>query len=172
MILNILADGDPTAWGFDASGWVALSMIAVFAIMLWAKVPAIVGKMLDKQIAEIKKNLDEAANLRKEAEALKAEYEAKAAGAAQEAESMIANAQKEAEALVEQAKADTKTLITRRKKMAKEKIAAAERAAIAEVRENAANAASMAAEQLIISDHDAAADKALIENAIADLGQR
>ena len=40
--------------------------------------PAAIGKALDKKIAAIRDQLDEAAALRKEAEALKAEYEAKA----------------------------------------------------------------------------------------------
>ncbi len=172
MLLSILAEGSyPTALGLDSNGWVAVGMLVVFGIMLWMKVPKAVGGMLDKQIAEIKKTLDEAANLRKEAEALKAEYEAKTAGAQAEAEALMETAEKEAEALVAQAEADTKALVARRKKMAEEKIAAAERSAIAEVRAKAANAATQAAESLIAAQHDAGADKALVDKAIADLGK-
>ena len=67
-------------------------MIAVFAIMLWKKVPAMIGAALDKQIAGIKEQLDAAAKLRADAEALKAEYEAKAKSAASDAEAMKAAA--------------------------------------------------------------------------------
>jgi len=39
---------EPTALGFDPTGWVALAMLAVFALFIWKKVPAAIGKALDK----------------------------------------------------------------------------------------------------------------------------
>tara|TARA_R110000824_G_scaffold3156_5_gene14744 strand:- start:6615 stop:7145 length:531 start_codon:yes stop_codon:yes gene_type:complete len=172
MLLTMLAESAGAAGPFeDPTFWVAVGVLVVFAIMLWMKVPKIVGGMLDNQIAEIKRTLDEAANLRKEAEALKAEYEAKTAGAQAEAETLMESAEKEAATLVKQAEADSKALIARRKKMAEDKIGAAERSAIAEVRAKAASAATQAAESLIAARHDAAADKALIDKAIGDIGK-
>jgi len=53
--------------------------------------------------------------------------------------------------------------------MAAAKIAGAERTAIAEIREKAATAATDAARQLITERHDASADKALVDNAIAGI---
>src|SRR3546814_13023039 len=94
------------ALGLDATAWVSLAMIAVLAIMLWKKVPAAIGKALDKKIAGIREQLDEAAKLRAEAEALKAEYEARAAAAGAEAATMLARARPEAEATGAQAHAD------------------------------------------------------------------
>src|SRR3546814_4569294 len=79
------AAAEPMALGLDATAWVSLAMIAVLAIMLWKKVPAAIGKAFDKKIAGIREQLDEAAKLRGEAEALKAEYEGRAAAAAAEA---------------------------------------------------------------------------------------
>jgi F-type H+-transporting ATPase subunit b len=159
----------PSALGLDPTGWVALSMLAVFAIMLWKKVPAMIGAALDKQIAGIREQLDAASKLRAEAEALKAEYEAKAKSAASDAEAMKAAASKEAEDIVAQARVDVTALIARRTKMAEDKIAAAERAAIADVRTRAASIAATAAAQLIASGHDAKADKPLIDATIARL---
>jgi F-type H+-transporting ATPase subunit b len=160
---------DPTALGLDPTGWVALSMIAVFAIMLWKKVPAMIGAILDKQIAGIKEQLDAASKLRAEAEALKAEYEAKAKSAASDAEAMKVAAGKEADEIIAQARVDATALIARRGKMAEDKIAAAERSAIAEVRAKAASVAAAAAERLIAGGHDAKADKPLIDATIARL---
>lgn len=161
---------DPTALGLDATGWVALAMIAVIAIMLWKKVPAAIGGALDKKIAGIRAQLDEAAQLRKEAEALKAEYEAKAKAAAKEAEAILAHARDEAGQIVAKAKDDATALIERRGRMAEDKIAAAERAAVAEVRAKAADAATSAAAALIVESNDAAADKRLIDQAISSIG--
>jgi len=160
----------PSALGMDATGWVALAMLAVIAIMLWKKVPAVIGAALDKKIAGIRAQLDEAASLRAEAEALKAEYQAKAAAAAKDAEAILAHAKDEADQIVSKAKADAKSLIERRGRMAEDKIAAAERAAIAEVRAKAADAAAAAAASLIAKGHDAKADKTLVDSAISGIG--
>jgi F-type H+-transporting ATPase subunit b len=159
----------PTAFGIDPSGYVALSMIAVFLIMLRMKVPAMVAGMLDNKIAGIRENLDSAARLRTEAEALKAEYEARARDAAKDAETLKAAAEEEAKLIVAKAKADATALIARRAKSAEEKIAAAERAAIADVRAHAAATASAAATSLIAANHDARADKSLVNETIAAL---
>ena len=161
---------DPTALGLNATAWVSLAMILVIVLLLWKKVPAIIGSSLDKKIASIRANLDEAAALRADAEKLKAEYEAKAKAAAREAEEMLAHARSEADAIVAQAKSDATALIERRGKMAEDKIAAAERGAVAEVRAKAANAVAAAAASLISQKHDANADKALVDQTIDDLG--
>jgi F-type H+-transporting ATPase subunit b len=55
--------------------------------------------------------------------------------------------------------------------MAEDKIGAAERAAIAEVRAKAATAAAAAAELLIRQRHDADADKAMVDRTITTLGR-
>ncbi len=158
---------EPNFFGIDATMWVAIAMLVVIALAVWKKVPATVAAMLDKRIGEIRKQLDEANQLRAEAEALKSEYEAKAAAAVSDAEAMLKHAHAEAEAIVAKAEADATALIVRRKGMAEDKIAAAERAAIAEVRSKAAAAAASAAASLIAAHHDAAADKSLVDSAIA-----
>ena len=159
----------PTALGIDPTGWVALAMITVFLIMLRMKVPAMVAAMLDAKIAGIRGQLDDATRLRTEAEALKAEYQAKLAETTAHAAEVKAAAEEEAKHIVDKAKADAKALIVRRGKMAEDKIAAAERAAIDALRARAASAATAAAAGLIAKGHDAKADAALVDEAIAGL---
>ena len=161
---------EPAILGMNAHIFAALAMVVVIAILLWKKVPGTIGAALDKQIAAIRANLDEAASLRADAEKIKAEYEAKAKAAAGEAEQMLAHAREEADAIVTQARADAAALIERRGKMAEDKIAAAERSAIAEVRAKAANAAAAAASKLIADNHNAKSDKPLVDEAITALG--
>jgi len=161
----------PTALGFDSTGWVAIAALVVVVIMLWKKVPAMIGGMLDTRIAAIRTQLDEAAGLRAEAEALRAEYEAKAKSAHADAEQMREHARAEAHGIIVKAKADAEALMDRRAKMAEDKIAAAERAAIAEVHARAADAAARAAGLLIAEHHDAAADRTMIDRTIAGLGR-
>jgi F-type H+-transporting ATPase subunit b len=160
---------EPTALFLTPGGWVAASMVFVFGIMLYARVPAIVAAALDKKIAGIKEQLDAASRLRADAEALKAEYEKKVRGAAKDAEALKAAAEDEAKLIVAKAKADATALIARRTKSAEEKIGAAERAAVADVRARAAEAATAAAARLIAANHDAKADKGLVDTTIARL---
>ena len=162
---------DPTALGLTSTGWVAVAMIVVILLMIWKKVPGMIGKMLDARIAGIRTQLDEAKALRAEAEAIRTEYEAKAKTAHVEAEAMKAHAHHEAAAIIAKAKAGAEDLMTRRAKMAEDKIAAAERAAIAEVRARAADAAAKAAGILIAEHHDAAADRMMVDRSISGLGR-
>jgi len=172
-VLDLLAaageHAEPTALGLNAGGWVAMAMIAVIALMLLAGTPKIIAGILDNRIGAIRKQLDEAKALRAEAEALRKEYANKIANAEREAAGMLEHARHEAEAIVAKAQADTTDLIARREKMASEKIAAAELAAVQDLRNKAAAAAAAAAGTLIRSGHNAAADKPLVDQAIAGL---
>lgn len=163
---------EPTALAMDATGWVSLSMAILLAVLIWKKVPAVVAGILDRRIADIRSQLDEAAKLRQEAEALKAEYEAKIASAARDAEALRARAGEDAAQVVEDAKTHAADLIARRQKMAEDKIASAERAAIAEIRARTVQAATAAAATLIAQNHDAAADADMVDQAIKSLGSR
>jgi F-type H+-transporting ATPase subunit b len=162
---------DPTALGLTSTGWVAVAAIVVIALMLWKKVPGMIGRMLDGRIATIRTQLDEAKTLRAEAEALRTEYEAKAKAAHIEAEAMRAHAHLDAAAIIAKAKASAEDLMDRRAKMAEGKIAAAERAAIAEVRARAADAAAKAAGVLIAEHLGADADRAMVDRSISGLGR-
>lgn len=163
---------EATALGFNAGGWVAIAMLVVFAVMIWKKVPAAIAKALDGRIATIRSQLDEAKSLREEAEALRAEYEKKAKAADQEAAAMIERAKVEAEAIVVRADADAAAMIERRTRMAEDKIAAEERAAIDGLRSAAATAAAKAAETLIVAHHGPDADAKLVSETIAEMPGR
>jgi len=163
---------EPKALGLDAPQWIALAVVVVFAVLIWKRVPALIGAALDAKIAGIRDQLDEAAKLRAEAEALKAEYEAKAAQAEAEAATMIERAHIEAQGIVSQAEADAAALVERRARMAEDKIAAAERTALDEIRAKAATTATAAAEALIRDKLDAGADRTMVDAAIAGLARR
>jgi F-type H+-transporting ATPase subunit b len=156
--------------GFNPGALVSLAMLVFILILVFKKVPALLGRSLDGKIASIRAQLDEASKLRAEAEALRAEYEKKLAGAAAEADALRARAEEEVAQLIDDAKTRTAALVKRRQKMAEDKIAAAERAAIADIRAKAVRAATLAATTLISENHDAKADKVLVDSAIKALG--
>ena len=160
---------DPSALGFDASMLVALAMVVVIIILVWKKVPAAIGKSLDTKIAAIRAQLDEATALRTEAEALKAQYEAKAKAADADAAAMVERAHVEAQGIIAKAGTDAQALIARREAMAEAKIAAEERAVIGALRATTARAATAAAAKLIAERNDAGNDAKLVDQAIAGL---
>jgi F-type H+-transporting ATPase subunit b len=163
---------EPSAFGvplLTPGFFVALAMLVVFAIMLKARVPALIAKGLDARISGIRQQLDEAAKLRAEAEALRDEYARKAREADADIAALRDGAEQQAKEIVAKAKADATALVARRRAMAEDKIAAAERAAIEEVRTRAATAAAAAARGLIAETHNSEADRKLIDQAIAGL---
>ncbi len=176
VAMTVQADGggesEAHAYGFDPGGWVALAMLAVFALFIWKKVPGAIGKALDSKIELIRNQLAEAESLRKEAEALRAEYEDKAKSVDKDRKALLERAKREADEIVAKAGKDAEALIERRGRMAEEKIAAEERSAIAQLRSAAADAATKAAAALIAERHDAKTDAKLVDQAIADIAGR
>ena len=162
---------EPTALGFNTTGWVGIAALVVLIGMIVVKVPAKIAAGLDKQIAAVRQQLDEAKKLRAEAEVLRNEYAAKAKAAEADAATMRHHAQQEANQIIAKAKHDAEELMARRTKRAEDKIAAAERTAIAEVRALAAETAAKAAAVLIAEQLDAQADRTMIDRSIAGLGR-
>ncbi len=160
---------EPSALGLTPPMWVALSMTVLIIIALVIKAPRILTSMLDSSIAEIRKQLEEAKALRADAEKLRAEYATRIANAEKDAAAMIDHARTEAEAIVAKAEADTAVTLARREKMATDKIGAAERAAVSELRAKTAEAATAAARNLIAANHNAKADRALVDEAIGGI---
>jgi F-type H+-transporting ATPase subunit b len=163
---------EPTAFWLNPGGWVALAVLIVFALLIWKKVPGAVGRALDSKIALIRDQLAEAESLRKEAEALKAEYEAKAKSVDKDRKALLERAKHEADEIVAKAKTDAEALIERRTQMAEEKIAAEERSAVEQLRAAAADAATKAAARIIADRHDATTDAKLVDKAIKEIAAR
>ena len=161
---------EATLLHLDSEGWVYVSLTIFFLIAIfYAKGHRTIASKLDERIADTRRSLDEAHQLRAEAEALLADAKKRQAATHADAEQILAHAKVEADQIVEKARVDADTLIERRGKMAEDKIAAAERTAIADVRAKAASAATAAAAMLIAQRHDARADKALVDRTIAGL---
>jgi F-type H+-transporting ATPase subunit b len=167
-----MSEAEPTAFALNPGGWVALAMLVVFALLAWKKVHHAIGRALDSKIALIRDQLAEAESLRREAEALKAEYETRSASADKDREALLERAKHEADEIVAKAKTDAEVLIERRTRMAEDKIASEERAAVEQLRSAAADAAAKAAARLIAERHDAATDSKLVDQAIKEIATR
>jgi F-type H+-transporting ATPase subunit b len=156
---------------FDNTFYATVALVIFVAITLYFGIPRIIGKMLDGQIKKIADDLAEAKKLREEAAALLVEYEQKRAAAESEAEGIIAAAKEEATRLTAAAQVSLADLITRRTKSVEDKIAQAEAQAVAEVRARSADVAIEAA-RLVLTDEMNRKGGQVVDNAIADVGNR
>lgn len=147
---------------------VLLGFLTFIGILVWKKVPALIGRLLDERAEGIQKDLDEARALREAAQLLLADYERKQLEVKELAETIVSQAKKDAQVAAEKAKEDLKLSIERRMTAAKEQIAAAEASAIRDVRNTAISVAIGAASDVISKKMTAADANKLIDESIAD----
>ena len=148
--------------------WVGIAFVLFFLIFgkkLWGAVAGI----LDKRAATIRAELDEASRLRREAEVMLADATARRQQAIADADQLIAGARAEAERVARAAADEAEMSMKRRETMARDRIAAAEKSAIDDVRRLAAEIATDAAREVITTGLSADADAALIDRAITQL---
>jgi F-type H+-transporting ATPase subunit b len=129
--------------------WVAVAFVGFVGLLLYYKVPGMIGKALDERAEAIRKELDEARRLREDAQQLLADYQRKARGAEEEAQAIIVQARREAEVLAAETRQSLKETLERRTRLAEEKIARAEAQAVDEVRAKAVDSAVAAAEKVL-----------------------
>jgi F-type H+-transporting ATPase subunit b len=151
---------------------VLLAFLLFVAILLWFRVPGMVGKMLDNRAASIKSELDEARSLREEAQALLASYERKQKEVQGQADRIVAQAKDEATRAAAQAKEDIKSSVARRLAAAEDQIAAAQAAAVKEIKNRAVTVAIAAARDILAAQMDAKGSNALIDDAITQVGAK
>ncbi len=151
--------------------WISLAILTLFWFAAGPVKSAVLGG-LDARAARIAKDLEEAAALRKQAEALLAEYQAKHREAMAQAEAILTNAREEAARLAQKAEGDLAASLKRREDLAMERIAQAEAQATAEVRTAAVDLAMAATARLLEGRLDAARQDALIDGAIKAMPAR
>lgn len=156
-------------WYQDPAVWVALAIVTFFLLLVWKKIPALVGKMLDDKVAEISEQLDNAQTLREEASALLAKYQRDQRDAEKTAAEMIEHAEAEVATLATESKQQIKEMIERRTKLAEQKIAQAEANAVKEIQQAAVQVAGAAARELIAENMKKADRDALIKSSIEKL---
>jgi F-type H+-transporting ATPase subunit b len=120
-------------------------------------------------VEKIRSDLEKAAKLREEAQALFAEYQKKQRDALKDAEAIVAAAKAEAEALSKQAVADLEASLKRREQLALQRIAQAEVQATADVRAAAVDLAMAATRKILTDKLDAGRQDALVDAAIKEL---
>jgi F-type H+-transporting ATPase subunit b len=151
---------------------VAIGFVIFVGVLVYFGVPGMITRMLDARAVRIKQELDEARALRDEAQTLLAGYERRQKEVKAQAEDIVTAARAEAEKAAEAAKEDIRRSVARRMQTATEQIAAAEQAAIREIRDRAVTVAVAAASDVIRAKMGAADADRLIDAAIAEVGDK
>jgi F-type H+-transporting ATPase subunit b len=152
----------------EPRNWVVLAFI-LFFVLFGKKLWGALAGMLDARAAAVKAELEEAARLRREAESMLRDAEKQRSDALVEAKALVEGARAEAGRLSAAAAAEAEASAKRRQQMAIDRIAAAEKAAVDDVRLAAADVATTAARQVLAEGLSAAADSKLIDQAITQL---
>lgn len=152
----------------DPRSFVALAFVIFFAIF-GRKIWGVLTAMLDKRADEVRTELAEAQRLRQEAEAMLRSANQQREAAIADAQALLTGAKAEAVRLAAAAAADAEASAKRREQMAMDRIAAAEKAAVDDVRMIAADIATTAARDIIRDGLSAEADAALVDRAITGL---
>ncbi len=152
----------------DPRFWVGIAFFLFFAIFGRKLVGMVLGQ-LDSRGQAIRHQLEEASRLRQEAEAMLADATTKREAALKDAQAMLEHARTEAQRVGEAARTDAANSAARREQMAMDRIAAAEKAAVTDVRLAAAELAGRAAERVLSEHFTADADASLIDRAIQGL---
>ncbi|MSP05784.1 MAG: F0F1 ATP synthase subunit B [Acetobacteraceae bacterium] len=152
----------------NPENWVAIAVV-LFLVIFGRKVWSTLTQTLDDRASAVQAELEEAARLRREAEALLQEAQVRRHAALREAQSLLEGAQAEATRVTAAAAAEAEASAKRRERMAMDRIAAAEKAAVDEVRITAAEVATAAARDVISQTLTAEADAKLVEHAIGQL---
>jgi F-type H+-transporting ATPase subunit b len=157
---------------FDATFFALVALIIFLVIAAYAGAFRQMGAGLDSRAARIQKELDDAARLRKEAEALLAEYKQKRLDAEKEAAGIVAQAKADAEDYAAETKRKLAESLDRRAKQAEQKIAQAEAAAVKDVRNAATELAIAAAQSMVAEAAKGAKGADLIADSIAAVKAR
>jgi F-type H+-transporting ATPase subunit b len=152
--------------------WVAVAFFAFMAVLVYFKVPGLIAKALDDRADAIRKELDEARNLRKEAQAILDDYQKRHGRVAEETEAIVKQARREAEALQAETRKNLADQLDRRTRAAEEKIRSAQAQALAEIRSAAVDKAIAAAERIISAKLGGQSANALIDKGIADVKRK
>ena len=100
----------------DATFWVTVSFIIFLGILIYFKIPQKVKNILEENILNIKKQINEAEQLKEDAKNILTEHERKISNSKIEVETMIKNANQEAERNVIKKNEEFHNLMENRKK--------------------------------------------------------
>lgn len=152
----------------DSHFWYVLSFLVFAAIILKFGMPAL-NAMLDTRIKQIKDDLEQAENLRVEAQEMLAQYQRKHRDAVKEAEEILATAKENAEKFKQTAEEELNATMERKEQQLNDKIQRMQQNALNEIQSYAAGLAMEAAQQIIANNINKKVGSALVDKSIENI---
>mgnify|MGYP001177400282 FL=1 len=140
----------------DATFWVAISFLIFIILLVYFKIPSKVKNILDENINQIKKQVEESEKLKEEAKRQLAEYEKRIGDSKSEVNKMIKDANDQAEKNMIKSNEIFHKLLEIRKKNTEEKIKQLKNQAIKDIKNASINIAFESVEKLLINSLDKA----------------
>ena len=138
----------------DATFWVAISFVIFILILIYFKIPQKVKNILDENINQIKKQIEQAENLKEEAKNSLANQEKKLSNAKKEIQLMINKANEESERKILKAKENFHRMIELRKRNTEDKIKQMKNQAIKDIKNISINIAIESVHKLMMNSLD------------------
>jgi len=138
----------------DATFWVAISFLIFIILLVYFKIPLKVKNILDENINQIKKQVEESEKLKEEAKRQLAEYEKRIGDSKSEVNKMIKDANDQAEKNVIKSNEIFHKLLEVRKKNTEEKIKQLKNQALKDIKNASINIAFESVEKLLINSLD------------------
>ncbi len=147
--------------------WVTLAFV-IFCVLAYKYGRKAIVAMLDDRTESIRKTINEAETLRREAQELLADFQKKHRDALNEAEEILATAKERAVAIEKSAEERLITSLEKRKEQAETKIALAEEQALQEIKASIVDIATDAATALLVKQNAGKAGSSSIDKSIED----
>ena len=138
----------------DATFWVAISFLIFLILLIYFKIPSKVKNILDENINQIKKQVEESEKLKEEAKRQLAECEKRIGDSKSQVNRMIKEANDQAEKNIIKSNEDFHKLIEIRKKSTEEKIKQLKSQAIKDIKNASVNIAFESIEKLLLNSLD------------------
>ena len=138
----------------DATFWVAVSFLIFIILLIYFKIPLKIKNVLDENIIQIKKQVEESEKLKDEAKNRLAEREKKISSSKTEIQKMINNANEEAEKNIIKSNEVFHKQMEVRKKNTEEKIKQLKNQAIKDIKNASVNIAFESIEKLMLNSLD------------------
>tara|TARA_B100001027_G_C16239155_1_gene318486 strand:- start:50 stop:550 length:501 start_codon:yes stop_codon:yes gene_type:complete len=134
---------------FDSTFWVAISFFIFFGLLFYFKVPVKINEILNKLISEIKTELDESEELRRETKKLLDKSQTKLDAASKDTKEILDQAKKDADLMVKQMTEKFDKSVMIKKNSAEEKMKQMKEQVIKDIKSSAINISINSVEEII-----------------------
>lgn len=151
--------------------WVALAFIT-FVVLVFKPAKKFILSAIDARILKVKSELEEAARLKDEAQALMNKFEKEHRRSLEEVQGILAHARLEAERITKEAKEVLEFALNKRTELAMQKIAQAESGVLNDLKANALDITMDAARTLILENLSKEAAEEILSTAITEIEKK